>query len=79
MLAADNQGPSVGFKIYNPELASDPYEEFEYEFKVQDSVECRERLKRNNSWHHEVFMKRDKIGLFTNWVEFIAHASNLNA
>ena len=31
------------------------------------------RLARNNGWHRQVFLARGKVGLFTNWVEFVTH------
>ena len=73
VLAPENQGPSVGFRIYNPEKVADAEQEYNYEFNTQDSEEYRERLKRNNNWHRELFDRRGKVGLYTNWVEFIAH------
>lgn len=73
VLVPENQGPSVGFRIYNRELVHDPMAEFEFEYKIQDSEEYIQRLDRNNRWHRQVFLKRGKVGLFTNWVTFIAH------
>ena len=73
LMAPQNQGPSVGFRMYDPEEVSDPDAEFDYECRVQDTAEYRARLDRNNRHHREVFLRRGKIGLYTNWVEFIAH------
>jgi glutamate/tyrosine decarboxylase-like PLP-dependent enzyme len=73
LMAVQNQGPSVGFRIYNPELVSDPEAEFAYEYHVQETPEYRARIERNNRYHRELFLRRGKIGLYTNWVEFIAH------
>jgi glutamate/tyrosine decarboxylase-like PLP-dependent enzyme len=73
LMAAQNQGPSVGFRMYDPDLVSDPEEEFEYERRRDDSPAYRERVERNNRFHRESFLRRGKTGLYTNWVEFIAH------
>ena len=73
LMAAENQGPSVGFRMYDPEVVSDPDAEFQYECRVQDSAEYRARVERNSRHHRDIFLRRGKIGLYTNWVEFIAH------
>lgn len=73
IMAMQNQGPSVGFRIYRPDL--DGTAESEYEYQIQDSAEYLDRLERNNRWHRQLFLNRGKVGLFTNWVEFIAHTS----
>jgi len=73
LMAAQNQGPSAGFRMYDPDLVSDPEEEFNYERRRNDSPTYRERVERNNRFHRETFLRRGKVGLYTNWVEFIAH------
>ena len=73
LMAAQNQGPSVGFRMYDPAVVSDPDAEFDYECRVQDSAEYRERVERNSRHHRDIFLRRGKVGLYTNWVEFIAH------
>jgi len=73
VMATQNQGPSVGFRIYNPEDIINAEEEYKYEYNLQDGDEYMERFERNSLWHRHVFLKRGKVGLFTNWVEFIAH------
>ena len=73
LMAAQNQGPSVGFRIYDPAVVSDPDAEFDTECRVQDSAEYRARVERNNRHHRDIFLRRGKVGLYTNWVEFIAH------
>ncbi len=73
LMAVQNHGPSVGFRLYDPETVSDPDAEFEYECRLQDTAEYRERVVRNNRYHRELFLRRGKVGLYTNWVEFIAH------
>ncbi len=75
VIAPDNQGPSVGFRIYNPQQVKDPDAEFAYECRIQSGREYLERLARNNAWHRRVFLERGRAGLFTNWVEFIAHTA----
>ena len=73
LMASQNQGPSVGFRMYDPAVVSDPEAEFEFEYHLADTAEYRERVQRNSRYHREIFLRRAKIGLYTNWVEFIAH------
>ena len=73
LMAVQNQGPSVGFRMYDPAVVSDCDAEFDTECRVQDSAEYRERVERNSRHHREIFLRRGKVGLYTNWVEFIAH------
>lgn len=75
VLAGQNKGPSVGFRLYNPEDISDADSEFDYEYQINDTEEYRTRVDRNSEWHRSCFQQRGKIGLFTNWVGFIAHTS----
>jgi glutamate/tyrosine decarboxylase-like PLP-dependent enzyme len=73
VLATENQGPSVGFRMYDPELVDDPEAEYEYEFAIQDTPEYLARVRRNDAWHRARFLERGKVGLYTNWIEFVAH------
>lgn len=73
LMAAQNHGPSVGFRMYDPSVVSDSDAEFEFECRIQDSEEYRIRVERNNRYHREIFLRRGKVGLYTNWVQFIAH------
>jgi glutamate/tyrosine decarboxylase-like PLP-dependent enzyme len=73
VLAAENQGPSVGFRLYDPEVVRDPEREFDYEYAIRDTEEYHRRLERNSRWHRAHFLSRGRSGLYTNWVEFIAH------
>ncbi|MDB6068437.1 MAG: cytochrome ubiquinol oxidase subunit [Pedosphaera sp.] len=73
LMAAQNQGPSVGFRMYDPEQVSNPDAEFDFECRVNDAVAYRKRVERNSRYHREIFLRRGKVGLYTNWVEFIAH------
>ncbi len=74
VLAIQNQGPSVGFRIYNPKDITNADDEYKFEYNLQNNKDYLSRFERNSSWHRQVFLKRGKIGLFTNWVEFIAHS-----
>ena len=74
VLASENQGPSVGFRMYDPGVVRDPEAEFEYEYRIQDRPEYLERVARNSRWHRAAFLERGKVGLYTNWVRFIAHS-----
>ncbi|MEZ0257129.1 MAG: aspartate aminotransferase family protein [Chthoniobacter sp.] len=73
LMAAQNQGPSVGFRMYDPTCVNDPDAEFEFECNLTDSAEYHARVDRNSRHHREIFLRRGKVGLYTNWVEFIAH------
>ena len=75
VLVPENQGPSVSFRIYNPDAINDPHAEFNQEFAIQDNDSYRKRLETNNGWHRNLFKKRGKIGLFTNWIEFAVHTA----
>ena len=73
LMVAQNQGPSVGFRMYDPAVVGDPEAEFDFERHRHDDPGYRERVERNSRFHREVFLKRGKVGLYTNWVKFIAH------
>ncbi len=76
VLAYNNQGPSVAFRIYNPAVVTDTEEEFSFEYEYQHCDEYRHRLQRNSLYHRDIFLRRGKVGLYTNWVEFICHTSH---
>ncbi len=76
VLAYDNQGPSVAFRIYNPAVVQSPKDEFKFEYEYQHCEEYQSRLQRNSLWHRDIFLRRGKVGLYTNWVEFICHTSH---
>lgn len=76
VLAYQNQGPSVAFRIYNPAVVVDEDEEFSYEYNYQHCEEYQHRLQRNSLHHRDIFLRRGKVGLYTNWVDFICHTSH---
>jgi len=75
VLSHENQGPSVGFRLYNPKWVQSARSEYHYEYIKRDTLVYENRVKRNTKYHHDLFRKRAKKGLFTNWVESIAHTS----
>ena len=75
VIAASNQGPSVGFRVYNPELVKNAVDEFEFEYNAQNSDEYDKRIKSNSEFHRKLFLEKGKEGLYTNWVESISHTS----
>ncbi len=75
IVAPGNFGPSVGFRLYNPETVPDPEEEFEKELCITSDLAWEHRLRRNSDYHRTVFQSRGKKGLYTNWVDFIAHTN----
>lgn len=74
LVAQENQGPSVGFKLYNPEWVSDPEAEFAFELARSPDPAYKARLARNTNWHRQQFTSRGKVGLYTNWVEAVARS-----
>lgn len=75
IMAPENQGPSVAFRLYNPKNNSNPTEEFKKEICKSHSKESLKRLQGNTYWHRQRFLNRKKEGLFTNWIEFMAHTN----
>ena len=75
VLSSENQGPSVGFRIYNPETVTSADDEFHLEYNKNSNEEYMVRLQKNNTFHRDIFLKRGKVGLYTNWVGVIAHSS----
>lgn len=75
VMAETNQGPSVGFRIYNPDRISSAEAEFAGEFQHASDAQYHDRILENNRWHRDFFLHRKKLGLLTNWVEFIAHTA----
>ena len=67
--AAQNQGPSVGFRLYDPTAVSDPEAEFQAECGLDAAGG---RLDRNSRFHRANFVGRGKRGLYTNWIEALA-------
>ena len=74
LVAQENQGPSVGFKIYNPEWVQDPEAEFAFELARSPDPAYKARLARNTEYHRSLFTGRGKVGLYTNWVEAVARS-----
>lgn len=73
VLAYQNQGPSVAFRIYNRDYIECAEAEFEYEYGYHNDPVYLARLEKNTLWHRNIFITRGKVGLFTNWVEYICH------
>lgn len=74
IVASENQGPSVGFRMYDPEKVTDAEAEFLYEKTSNQTPEYRQRVEGNTAYHRNLFLSRKKQNLYTNWVEFIAHS-----
>lgn len=73
IVAAENRGPSVAFRMYDPGRVSDPAAEFAYEQALTEGSEYRARVEANTAYHRQQFLGRGKRHLYTNWVEFITH------
>jgi glutamate/tyrosine decarboxylase-like PLP-dependent enzyme len=73
VIAPENQGPSVGFRLYNRDHVEDGEQEFAYEQKLRHDPEYLHRVQRNTSFHRSTFLARGKQDLYTNWVQFAAH------
>lgn len=74
IIAAENQGPSVGFRLYDPEKTPDIEAEFHVEKSFINTPEYHQRVEANTSYHRNLFLNRKKRKLYTNWVEFITHS-----
>jgi glutamate/tyrosine decarboxylase-like PLP-dependent enzyme len=72
-VAAANHGPSVGFRLYDPAEGTDPDAEYARECDLRDTPEWKDRVARNSAYHREVFKRRGKEALSTNYVQSIAH------
>jgi glutamate/tyrosine decarboxylase-like PLP-dependent enzyme len=75
VIAPENAGPSVGFRLYDPGRVQDAEAEFDFEQSQPSGKEYMERLSANNRYHRQVFLDRGKVGLYTNWVSFIARTA----
>lgn len=73
--AEQNQGPSVGFRLYDPALVADPESEFAFETSASGGPEVQARSERNSRYHRELFRRRGKVGLYTNWIEALAYSA----
>jgi glutamate/tyrosine decarboxylase-like PLP-dependent enzyme len=72
-VATANHGPSVGFRLYDPDVVRDAEAEFAWELALQNTPEWEERVTRNSLYHREAFKRRGKEALYTNYVQSIAH------
>lgn len=72
VMVPENQGPSVGFKLYDPNSVKDPNKEFERELQCANDRDAFDIMRRNSKWHRDLFLARGKHGLYTNWVDSIA-------
>lgn len=75
IMARRNQGPSAGFRMYDPDKVKDAEAEHRYERAFAGTEEWAARVNANSAWHRTAFKRRGKTGLYTNWVQFIAHTS----
>lgn len=73
VVAPENQGPSVGFRLYDPAVVADPQAELAFEKTSHDTPEYHHRLRDNQAYHREVFLRRGKVGLYTNWIQYVTH------
>lgn len=73
VVATENRGPSVGFRLYDPARVTDAPAEFDFDRALVAAPEYRERVKRNNDYHRDVFLRRGKHGLYTNWIQYVSH------
>ena len=74
MVAAENCGPSVGFRIYDPARVANPLDELAVEKQSASAEEYRNRLMANTAYHRGVFKERGKVGLYTNWIQYVTHS-----
>jgi glutamate/tyrosine decarboxylase-like PLP-dependent enzyme len=73
VVAPENSGPSVGFRLYDPAKVADPAAELARDKAYLGTPACRERLSAQQDYHRRVFLNRGKAGLYTNWIEYVTH------
>ena len=74
IIASSNSGPSVGFRLYDKKHVTNPEAEYQFEKQFESENEAyHARVARNTLYHRELFLRRGKKNLYTNWVELIAH------
>ena len=75
LLAPHIYGPSVTFRLYDPQQISDKHNEWERELNEKTTEKNQNRIRINSQYHHNVFQNRDQTGLYTSWVEFASHSN----
>lgn len=70
VIAPENCGPSVAFRLYDPARVPDAAAAFARDRALSEDPIYRRHLQQANAYHREVFLRRGKRGLYTNWVEF---------
>lgn len=60
VIVPQNQGPSVGFKLYDPNLVSDPNVAFDLESTCATDKEAYDFMVHNAQWHRKLFLQRGK-------------------
>ena len=73
LLAPHNYGPSVTFRLYDPDRVSVKRDEWEKELREGTVPENQRRIQANTAYHRAVFQKRSKKSLYTSWIEFAGH------
>jgi glutamate/tyrosine decarboxylase-like PLP-dependent enzyme len=73
-VAPENCGPSVGFRLYDPVGITDPAAELAIEKQSTGTAEGRKHLAENTAYHRRVFLERGKVGLYTNWIQYVTHS-----
>jgi len=76
VLVYQNQGPSVAFRMYDPKVVACIEDEYDFKYNYQHNDEYKARLDRNSNYHRDIFERRGKVGLYTNWVEYISHTAH---
>ena len=71
VIATENYGPNVGFRIY--EKGKNAEEEFDKEINYFDRNLEESYLQRNTDFHRQNFLARGKKILFSNWVQTLTH------
>ena len=53
---------------------SDPIAELLIEKTSTNAAENQQRLADNTSYHRRIFLNRGKVGLYTNWIQYVTHS-----
>ncbi|MDO5579684.1 MAG: pyridoxal-dependent decarboxylase, partial [Planctomycetia bacterium] len=73
LLTQYNYGPSVTFRLFDPDRIPDAKKEWDFESNEYVRTMGQSRIKSNSDYHRSVFERRGKQHLYTSWIEFAAH------
>ncbi len=72
VVSAENQGPSVTFRLYEPQAGLDAEKSFQEEREISAQQDYMDSLVNKTTYHRNNFLKRQGKHLKTNWIDSIA-------